>query len=73
LPCKRELSKLALNKAESMGRVFTVNVPYKGKKRAALVSFETESYDTSFLVRYLDEDIHMLVPGRRIVVSLRKG
>ena len=56
-----------------MSRVFTVNVPYKGQTCAALVSFDSEGYDMSFLVRYLDEDIQQVIPGRRIVVSLSEG
>jgi hypothetical protein len=56
-----------------MARVFTVNVPYKGQSRAALVSFDSEGYDMSFLVRYLDEDIQEVIPGRKIVVSLSEG
>jgi hypothetical protein len=62
-----------VNKEARMARVFTVNVPYKGQSRAALVSFNSEGYNMSFLVRYLDEDIQHLIPGRRIVVSLSEG
>ncbi|MFL5742149.1 MAG: hypothetical protein ACJ75B_18140 [Flavisolibacter sp.] len=56
-----------------MSRVFTINIPYKGQSCVALVSFDSEGYDMSFLVRYLDEDIQQLIPGRRIVVSLSEG
>jgi hypothetical protein len=65
--------KLAMNKEEDMARVFTVNIPYKGKLRAALVSFGVEGYDMSLLVHYLDEDISEVIPGRKVVVSLNEG
>ena len=56
-----------------MARVFTVNFTYKGKSRAALVSFAGETCGTSFLVRYLDEDIGQVVPEKKLVVSLSEG
>jgi hypothetical protein len=56
-----------------MARVFTINFFYKGKTYSALVSFQAETYDMSFLVCYLDEDLSQLIPGRRIVLSLAEG
>jgi hypothetical protein len=56
-----------------MARVFTVNVSYKGQRCAALVSFDCETYNMSFLVRYLDDEIQQLIPGRKVVVSLSEG
>jgi hypothetical protein len=56
-----------------MARVFTVNVPYKGQSCVALVSFDAEGYNMSFLVRYLNEEIQQVIPGRKIVVSLTEG
>jgi hypothetical protein len=61
------------SKGVNMARVFTINFSYKGELRSALVSFQAETYDMSFLVRYLDEDLGQLIPGRRIVVSLAEG
>jgi hypothetical protein len=56
-----------------MARVFTINFEYKGKVRSALVSFGPEDTDMTFLVRYLDEDLNELIPGRKIIVSLSEG
>jgi hypothetical protein len=56
-----------------MARVFTIDFPFKGKMESALVSFGSEAYDMSFVVRYLDEDINQIIPGGRIVVSLSQG
>jgi hypothetical protein len=64
---------LTVTKVEDMARVFSVNFPYRGKSRAALVSFEGEGYDMSFLVRYLDAEIYEMLPERKIVVSLTEG
>jgi hypothetical protein len=64
---------LYLNKGVVMAGVFTINFSYKGKLHSALVSFQAENYDMSFLVCYLDEDLGQLIPGRRIVVSLAEG
>lgn len=54
-------------------RAFTINFPYKGKLRSAVVSFGPEEIDMTFFIRYLDEDINQIIPGRRITVSLTQG
>jgi hypothetical protein len=56
-----------------MARVFTINFEYKGTIRSALVSFGPEGNDMTFLVRYLDEELNQLIPGRKIIVSLAEG
>jgi hypothetical protein len=56
-----------------MARVFSIMFPYKGKPCAALVSFGSEGYDMSFLVRYLDQDIRLVIPDGKLVVSLSEG
>lgn len=56
-----------------MGRVFTINFPYKGRTCPAIVSFKSDSYDMSFLVRFLDKDISHVIPGARIEISLAEG
>jgi hypothetical protein len=56
-----------------MARVFTIDFQFKGRSRTALVSFQTEAYDMSFLVRYLDEEISNVIPERKVIVSLSEG
>ena len=56
-----------------MSRVFTIQIPFKEKTYTALVSFTSQGYDLSYLVRYLDEDINALIPGNKLLVSLSGG
>ena len=56
-----------------MARLFTIEFPFKGKMESALVSFGSEAYDMSFVVRYLDEEMNQIIPGGRVVVSLSEG
>lgn len=53
-----------------MSRVFTINVSFKQKNYTALVSFHTQEYEQSYLVKYLDEDIDALIPGKKLQISL---
>jgi hypothetical protein len=56
-----------------MARVFTVNFTFKDQLHSALITFESRDFDMSFLVRYLDQELQEIIPGRRIVVSLNEG
>jgi hypothetical protein len=53
-----------------MSRVFTINVSFKQKNYTALVSFRTRGYELSYLVKYLDEDVDSLIPGKKLQISL---
>lgn len=53
-----------------MSRVFTINVSFKQKNYTALVSFRTQGYELSYLVKYLDEDVDALIPGKKLQISL---
>lgn len=56
-----------------MSRVFTIHFPFKGKNYTALVSFKSQSYDPTYLVKYLDEEVEMLIPGNKLQVSRLGG
>lgn len=56
-----------------MSRIFTVHFPFKEKTYTALVSFRSQGYELSYLVRYLDGDIDQLIPGNKLLVSLSGG
>jgi hypothetical protein len=53
-----------------MSRVFTVHFPFKGKNYTVLVSFNCYAAEHSYFVKYLDEDVELLIPGNRLVVSV---
>ena len=48
------------------------SIAFKQKTYTALVSFTSQGYDLSYLVRYLD-DIKALIPANKLVVSLSGG
>jgi hypothetical protein len=56
-----------------MSRVFTVHFSFKEKTYTALVSFRSQVYELSYLVRYLDKEINTLIPGNKLLVSLSGG
>jgi hypothetical protein len=53
-----------------MSRVFTVNFPFKGRTYTVLVSFNCYATENSYLVKYLDQEAALLIPGSRLVVSV---
>jgi len=53
-----------------MSRAFTVHFGFKGKNYTALVSFNSLATEETYLVKYLDEDIDQLIPGKRLLVSI---
>jgi hypothetical protein len=53
-----------------MARLFTLNFHFKEKTYTALVSFRTIGYDMSFQVRYMDNEIHQIIPGGRLMFNL---
>lgn len=56
-----------------MARVFTIRFPFKGQTLSAVVSLKQESYDMSFLICYMEDDVREVIPGRRVVLSLSEG
>lgn len=52
-----------------MSRVFTVSFCFKEKKYTALVSFQSQELESSYLIRYLDQEVETLIPGNKLVVS----
>jgi len=53
-----------------MSRVFTVSFSFKEKNYTALVSFHSQEAHSSYLVKYLDEEVETLIPGNKLLVSL---
>ncbi len=53
-----------------MVRIFTLNFPYRERVCTALVSLRSVGYDLACQVKYMDEDIHRIVPGGSLVFHL---
>ncbi|HEY0066854.1 MAG TPA: hypothetical protein VGB46_05815 [Flavisolibacter sp.] len=53
-----------------MVRIFTLNFPFKERVCTALVSLRSIGYDLSCQVKYMDTDIHQIIPGGSLVFNL---
>ena len=57
-----------------MGRVFTVNFNFLEQPCTALVSFRNqEGYNPAFSVHYLNKELEMVLPERKLTFSLANG
>ena len=56
-----------------MARIFTLTVPFEGKDRTALVNLNSQDYDHSFIVQYLDQELCGILPNDNLVFSLAEG
>lgn len=55
---------------QRMVRIFTLNFSFRERVCTALVSLRTVGYDLSCQVKYMDQDIHQIVPGGSLVFHL---
>jgi hypothetical protein len=56
-----------------MARLFSIDFEFKGKKYLALVSMRQQGTDLSCLVRYVNKELHHLLPGDCLMFNLQEG
>jgi hypothetical protein len=56
-----------------MARLFTLNFHFRGKPYSALVTIRDNGYDMACIVKYMDEELHRLIPSGRFMFQLSGG
>jgi hypothetical protein len=49
---------------------FTLDLYFRGKPYSALVTIRDDGYDMACIVKYVDEELHRLVPSGRLMFQL---
>ncbi|MBD0300583.1 MAG: hypothetical protein ICV82_10185 [Nitrososphaera sp.] len=56
-----------------MKKVFTINLNFQNATYTALVNLRQAGRDLRCFVHYLDNDLHCILPGKGLVLSLSEG
>jgi hypothetical protein len=53
-----------------MARLFTLNFHFREKPYSALVTIRDNGYDMVCIVKYMDEELHQVIPSGKFVFQL---